>query len=196
MRISSVLFNLLFLASIVTLQASSPKPVVAKPSFGATATLRQGDVFDMRLGGMPAEFATDFTLQYHVGPEGTVNVPLIGEVRAAGLTASQLEHNIESRLVTDKIFTHPTVLINVEQATRFVSVSGGVRQPQRLVWTPDLTLSVAIGNCAGFSDFASRKGIRLIREGRIAGVYNFNDLQKDPSLDPKLLPGDQVVVRE
>lgn len=150
----------------------------------------------MNLSGMPGEFAGDFKLQYTIGQEGTVNVPLIGEVKAAGLTATQLERSVEAKLVGEKIFTHPTVLISIAQTTRYVSVSGGVRQPQRLSWSSDLTLSSAIGNCAGLSDFGSPKNIRIIREGKIFGAFNLTELQKDPSKDPKLLPGDQVLVRE
>jgi polysaccharide export outer membrane protein len=180
----------------VPAQPAAAAPVAVPMNNGTTATLRAGDLFEMRLSGMPAEYATDFNLQYTVGSEGTVSVPLIGEVRAAGFTASQLERTVESKLIADKIFTHPTVLINIAQATRYVSVSGGVRQPQRLQWSNDLTLSSAVGNCAGLSDFGSPKGIRIIREGKIFGMFNLTELQKDPSKDPKLLPGDQVVVRE
>ena len=54
------------------------------------ATLRTGDMFDMRLSGMPAESAAEFSLQFTVGQDGTVNVPLIGEMKAVGLTATQL----------------------------------------------------------------------------------------------------------
>lgn len=182
----------------VAVQPAAAVPVAAAipVNNGTVATLRAGDIFEMRLSGMPAEYASDFNLQYTVGGEGTVSVPLIGEVRAAGVTPSQLERSVESKLVADKIFTHPTVLINVAQATRYVSVSGGVRQPQRLQWSNDLTLTSAVGNCSGLSDFGSPKGIRIIREGKIYGVFNLTLLQKDPSQDPKLLPGDQVVVRE
>ncbi|MDR3404982.1 MAG: polysaccharide biosynthesis/export family protein [Chthoniobacter sp.] len=201
MRPTPVLFLLLALGA-AHLRAASPAPTpipvaVAVPMSGGTvATLRTGDVFEMRLSGMPAEFASDFNLQYTIGQEGTVNVPLIGEIRAVGLTASQLEHSVESKLVGDKIFTHPTVLISIAQAMRYVSISGGIRSPQRLSWSSDLTLSSAIGNSGGLSDFGSPKGIRIIREGKIAGTFNLNEIQKDPAKDPKLLPGDQVVVRE
>lgn len=160
------------------------------------ATLRSGDVFEMRLSGMPQEYASEFTLQYTVSQDGMVNVPLIGQIRAGGLTSAQLEQSIQNKLMADKIFTRPTVLINVAQANRYVSISGGVRQPQRLAWSSDLTLSSAIGNSGGLSDFGSGKAVRIIREGKVAGTYNLKDVQKDPGLDPKLLPGDQVVVRE
>lgn len=162
----------------------------------AVAMLRPGDVFDMRLGGMPAEYAQEFSIQYTVGQDGTVNIPLIGEIKAAGLTSTQLERTIQNRFMGEKIFTKPTVIIGIAQVARFVSVSGGVRAPQRLQWNADITLSSAIGNCQGISDFGNPKGIRIVREGKIFGTYNLKDIQAAPENDPKLLPGDQVVVRE
>jgi protein involved in polysaccharide export with SLBB domain len=205
--------SLLLLAAAASLPAAQPIPraqlvqpapapaaAAALPgaayASGTTALLRQGDVFEMRLSGMPADVASDFSLQYTVGQEGTVNVPLIGQIRAQGFTASQLERTIEAKLVADKIFTHPTVLINIAQAMRYVSISGGVKQPQRLQWSSDLTLSSAIGNCSGLSDFGSPKKIRIVREGKIFGVFNLTEIHKDPSKDQKLLPGDQVLVPE
>jgi polysaccharide export outer membrane protein len=170
--------------------------VATRGSAQTVAVLRTGDIFEMRLSGMPAEYAADFAAQYTVSQDGTVNVPLIGEMKAAGMTASQVERSIQSKLVAEKIFTRPTVLINIAQATRYVSISGGVKAPQRLSWSSDLTLSSGIGNCSGLSDFGSPKGIKIIREGKIFGLFNLTELQKDPSKDPKLLPGDQVVVRE
>ena len=160
------------------------------------ATLRPSDVLEMRLSGMPQEYASEFTLQYTVGQDGTINVPLIGEIKAVGLTSTQLERAIQSRLVAEKIFTQPTVIINIAPVARYVSVSGGVRSPQRLQWTPDLTLSSAIGNCQGISDFGSDKGIQIVRGSKIVGSFNLKDIRKDPAKDPQLLPGDQVLVRE
>lgn len=162
----------------------------------AVATLRVGDVFDMRLSGMPAEYAAEYALQYTVGQDGSVNVPAIGETKVAGLTATQLERTIQNRLMGEKIFKNPTVIINIMSVARYVSVSGGVRSPQRLQWTPDLTLASAIGNCGGIAEFGNGKGIRVIRGGQIGGVFNLKDIQKDPAKDPKLLPGDQVFVPE
>jgi polysaccharide export outer membrane protein len=171
--------------------------LLAPRLFGqAVATLRTGDIFDMRLGGMPAEYAQEFALQYTVGQDGTVNIPLIGEIKAAGLTSTQLERTIQNRFMGEKIFTRPAVIISIASVARFVSVSGGVRAPQRLQWNPDLSLSSAIGNCQGLSDFGSPKGIRIVREGKVFGVFNLKEIQGDPARDPKLLPGDQVMVRE
>jgi polysaccharide export outer membrane protein len=147
---------------------------------------------------MPQDLASEFAYQYTVAPDGTVNVPMIGELKAAGLTSSQLERVIQQKLVADKVFAHPTVIINVAQATRIVYVNGGVRVPGHVSWNPDLTLSRAIGDCGGPSDFFrdGRDGIRIIRDGKVAGTFCLKEIGRNPELDPKLIPGDQVVVRE
>src|SRR5688572_1918456 len=110
--------RLLYLAALLAVLASHL-------SAQTVATLRSGDVFDMRLSGMPPEFAQEYALQYTVGQDGTVNVPGIGEIKAIGLTATQLERTIQNRLMAEKIFTRPTVIINIATVARYVSVSGG-----------------------------------------------------------------------
>lgn len=160
------------------------------------ALLRPGDVFDLRLGGVPQEYAADFAQQYAIDQDGSVSLPLVGELKAAGLRPAQLGRSVESRLVAEHIFTHPTVLVNVVAASRYVSINGGVRMPQRLPWNVDVTLSSAIGDCGGLSDFGRGNKIRLVRERRIVGVYRLKDIRDEPSKDPKLLPGDQVIVPE
>lgn len=170
--------------------------LVSSGSAQTIATLRPGDIFETRLSGMPTEFAAEFSLQYTVGQDGTINVPLIGEVKAAGLTSTQLERVIQARLVAEKIFTRPTVVINIAPVARYVSVSGGVRVPQRLQWSPDLTLASSIGNAGGIGDFGDPKKVRVVREGKVLGVFNLKQFVNDPSADPKLLPGDQVIVPE
>lgn len=157
------------------------------------ATLRPGDVFEMRLGGMSAEFAQEFNTQYTVGQEGRVNFPLIGETQAVGLTPLQLQTAIQNKLISEKIFTRPSVNINVVQNLRTVTIGGQVRQPGRQQWAADLTLSAAIDGAGGLGEWGSKKGVRLIREGKVQ-IYDLRKFEKDPSLDPKLLPGDQVVV--
>ena len=157
--------------------------------------LRPGDVFEMHLGGMPQDLAAEFAFPYTVAQDGTVNVPMIGELKAAGLTSSQLERAIQAKFVADKVFTHPTVLISVAQAMRVVYFTGGLRTPGHVSWTPDLTLYRGIGECGGFSDFG-HDSIRLIRDGKVAGTFKLKEIQKNPALDPKLMPGDQVIVPE
>lgn len=160
------------------------------------ATLRPGDTFDMKLGGVPVELAQEFnTPTFTVSQDGTVNVPLIREIRVVGLTPTQVEKVIQSKLVAEKFFTNPSVNINTAPNSRFVIIGGGVRAPQRLVWSPDLTLRSAIDLAGGTSDFGTMRGLKLIRDGKVQ-IYDGRKFEGDPSLDPKLLPGDQIVVKQ
>ncbi len=161
----------------------------------ALVTIRPGDTFEMRLGGVPIELAQEFNTSYNVSQEGTVNIPLIGETRVAGLTPPQIEKAIQNRLISDKLFTRPSVNINPTPNSRFVTIGGGVRAPQRLAWSNDLTLRSAVDLAGGLSDWGTLKGIRLIRGGQQT-VYDGRKFDKDPSLDPKLLPGDQIIVAQ
>ena len=208
MRPTSLLLALLSLAAPQLRAAPRATPAPAAPpaaipmavpaASGNSSILRAGDAFEMKLTGMDPSVISDIaSLAYTVGPDGTVNIPLIGKVRAGGLNPTQLEDAIQAKFIADKIFTKPTVIINVRQGEqRTVTMSGGVRQPGRQLWTADLTLGAAIGNAGGISDFGKEKGIRLIREGKIFGIYNYKEIQKDPAKDVKLLPSDQVIVPE
>ena len=100
------------------------------------ARLRTGDTFELRVGGIPQESAGEFALKYDLGPEGTIRVPRIGEVKAVGLTPAQLARAIQSKLVTSGVFAHPTVAIDVSPPNQIVAISGGVSSPQRLPWRP------------------------------------------------------------
>jgi protein involved in polysaccharide export with SLBB domain len=173
-------------------------PVIGSPipDGQVVPLIRIGDVFEMRLSGMPQDLAAEFAVQYTVGQDGTANIPLIGEMKVAGLTANQVEREVQAKLIAEKIFTHPTAVITIGGTARFVSVGGGVRAPQRLQWSQDLTLHTAIENVGGLDDFGNKKGVRLIRDGKIIQTYDLRVLEKDPSKDPKLLPGDQVFVRK
>jgi polysaccharide export outer membrane protein len=174
------------------------QPAVPPPQSGGAdqtvATLRVGDSFEVRLSGMEAPYGDEFSRQYLVDSDGTVNFPYINAVRAAGYTPGQLERVIQQKLVTARIFTTPTVNITMQTTARVVAVTGGVRAPQRLPWTSDLTVASAVDLCGGVDDFGSEKGVKLIRNGTQIGVFDLRKLRKDPSLDVKVLPGDQITV--
>jgi polysaccharide export outer membrane protein len=178
-------------ASPVARPAAGPAAQAATaPAMEAGATFRANDSFRLKLSGMPAEDAAQFESPFTIGGDGVFSIPLAGPIRAAGLTQSQLERAIERKLVEAEIFRFPTATIYVEAQTRFVTVGGTVRVPQRVPWAPDLTLLTALSSAGGDSDFAGDK-VDLIRNGKKA-IYSRKRIQKDPSKDPLLKPGDRV----
>ncbi len=176
-------------AIAVTKSSASPG---ALPEAGSVL-LRSNDLFDLRLSGMPEEDSRQFGgAPYNVGSDGTVSFPLIGRVQAAGLTPNQLERAIEKKLVDDKIFRWPNATVNVVTSARFVTVGGNVRGPQRMAWSADLTLLSAISTAGGVGEFGGDK-VTLTRNAKV-NQFSIKKLKKDPTLDPKLLPADQIEV--
>lgn len=164
----------------------------ARPAF-AQSTLRVGDTLDLRLAGVPAEEVTQFTALYTIDEGGTLNLPYIGAVKIAGLPANEAQTLIEEKLKSEKIYTHPTVLLIPQQNSRFVNIGGQVRSPGRIIYTADLTLMSAINAAGGFNDYADQKRVQFVRNGK-KEIIDARKLIKDPSKDQKVQPGDQITV--
>lgn len=172
--------------------AAAPSSAASGGSTSGVA-FRNGDTFELRMTGMPAEDALPYATAFTISGDGMVNIPLGGQVRAAGLTQSQLEKAIERRLIEEKIFTSPTAIISIPNQARYVTVGGNVRSPNRQVWASDLTLLVAVEAAGGPSDFAGDK-IDLIRKGAKT-QFSLKLLKRDPANDPPLQPGDRLDLR-
>ena len=157
----------------------------------SSVILRQNDLFELRLSGMPPDDASQLNGTQTVGSDGQVNILYAGRIQAAGRTPDQLARAIENELKEKKIFRWPVATITLPTAgVRFVTVGGNVRGAQRSPWSTDLTVLAALTAAGGPNDFAGDK-IHLIRDGKVT-VYSYKKLSRDPSLDPKLLPGDRV----
>lgn len=167
--------------------------LVAAGSLFAQATLRPGDPIEIKIGGVPVEEQQQVNNTYTVDNTGSVNLPYINKVRAQGLTPAQLAQNIEASYRAKKIFTNPTITILMQPTARFVNVGGSVRAPNRVPFTEDITLLSAINAAGGFNEFADQKHVRLLR-GNSAQAYDVRQFRRDPSLDPKLQPGDRIEV--
>lgn len=155
--------------------------------------LRSGDSLEIRLGGVPLEEINQVTGVYTVDTEGFVNVPGVGKVRASGNSQSELQSNIEAAFKAQGIYTNPTVTVSVPAGARFVNVGGEVRLPQRIPYTPDLTVLSAITAAGGFTEFAAQSRVRIYR-GTKFSVINIRRIRDNPGLDIPLQPGDTVEI--
>jgi polysaccharide export outer membrane protein len=180
-------------------QAVSPsQQIAAVPSQpvaeGAVVPLRSGDTVDIRIANVPPEDQGQWDASYTVDESGSLNLPFIGMVKVGGAPPSQVQIEIQNKLIADGIYTNPTVTVTPPAGMRFISMGGAVRQPGRIPYTSDLTLMSAISAAGGASDFAGDT-IRLIRGGKIQ-KYSRKKLDKDPSKDPRIEPGDQIEIKE
>jgi polysaccharide export outer membrane protein len=90
-------------------------------------------------------------------------MPLIGEVKAAGLTPPQLANVITENLKT--YLTKPQVNVMVQEVkSQFVNIVGEVSKPGRYELTQPMTILDAITNAGGPTQFAKLKKIYILRQ--------------------------------
>jgi polysaccharide biosynthesis/export protein VpsN len=169
----------------VTDKRSAANPHIPVPA--TSAQLRPGDSLNIALQGVPD--ATANAVQ--IDEQGLVSLPFIGTIQAAGLGTAELAQRIRETYIARKFYT--TVDVSVSVTERYVYVGGEVQRPGRVVWTPDLTAAKAIQSAGGFSLYAKETAVGLVR-GSEAYTINLALAQKNPSEDPRLVPGDSLQV--
>ncbi len=101
-----------------------------------------------------------------VDAKGTVNLPLVGEVRVYGQTLSGAERTIEKAYREGLFLRHPEVTVTVEEyAPREVSIQGQVKNPGRYPLPVEATFSVLdlVTKAGGFTDTAQGTSVRVTR---------------------------------
>ena len=174
--------------------AAGPAASPADSSSTPAIPLHPGDIVDIRIANAPADDVAQWDAPYTVDESGMLNLPFIGVTKVGGYPPSQVQLMIQNKLITDGIYTNPTISVTPPTGMRFITVGGAVRQPGRVPFTSDLTLMTVLAASGGRSDFAG-DGIRLIRNGKIIN-YSWKKLEKDPSKDPAVQPSDQIEVKE
>jgi polysaccharide biosynthesis/export protein VpsN len=152
------------------------------------ARFHVGDLVSVSLTGLPEMIEPH---QEPIKEDGTITMPTIGKVQAAGKTAGELQNEIYDRYVP-KYYRHLTVTVNTGDRVYFVT--GEVKAPGRQLYAGQMTVTKAITTAGGFTDFASRKKVWLIRAGGQRIKVNCDKAFQDSSQDPLVYPNDQVQV--
>lgn len=97
-----------------------------------------------------------------VRPDGKISLPLVNDVVAAGLTPMALRKELTEKFAA---FVHgPDVSVVVREIRSLkVSVMGQVRTPGRYDLTNPFTVMDALAMAGGFTDFAARRNITILR---------------------------------
>ena len=126
--------------------------------------------------------------------DGTITLALNMTFKAVGKTQGELEKEIRARYVPD-YYKYMTVTVTPRTDTRWYYVNGEVKQNGRLIYTSRITVLKAIASAGGFTDFANKKKVQLIRlDGRTMSVNCIKALE-NPALDLEVYPGDTIHVR-
>ena len=125
---------------------------------------------------------------YTVDHAGNVSVPLIGNVRARGLTTRQLEGSIRSQLGKQYV-KDPQVSIDVQQNRPFF-ILGEVRTAGQFPYVSGMTVETAVAIAGGYGDRASERKARVTR--RFGSATEIFEVTPDFELEP----GDTVYIYE
>lgn len=133
-----------------------------------------------------------------VRPDGMISYPLIGEIKAAGLTVKEIEDKLASLL--KQHIQDPQVTVILEAAHSFrIYVLGEVMQPGVFQIKGPVTVLQAIAMAGGFTTFASRNKIFIYNpntEGEDRLPFNYSSFVsgQDSHQNIVLRPGDTVIV--
>jgi polysaccharide export outer membrane protein len=131
-------------------------------------------------------------LELVIDENGEISLLHIREpIKAAGITASQLEDKIERLYVEGGIYKN--VSVNVTMTAKIYYVQGEVLQPGQFQLMSGTTLLQAIAGARGYTPYANKKKVTISRHGKIY-TYNAKELENDPSLDVKIEAGDVIKV--
>ena len=130
--------------------------------------------------------------------DGNISLPLIHEIKAAGLTPLQLEAAITETL--KGFYENPNVSVTVTEANSFkVYISGQVMNPGVYKLGEEATILQIIPMAGGFTERAKQNKILIIRrengkEKRFTVSYKKAVKGDDPSSNVVLKPGDTIIV--
>lgn len=134
-----------------------------------------------------------------VRPDGMITLPLIGEIKAVGLTPNQLQDQITTSL--QKVMSDPQVVVVVEAVNSLsFNIMGNVFKPGFFPLVRPLTILDAIALSGGFRDFAKEKKIYILRasaSGKQEKIYfNYKQVIKGQNMSQNIMvqPGDTIVV--
>ena len=189
----------------------------------ATAAVAQS-AYQLRAGDqLSVEVLEDPSLNRSllILPDGTINFPFAGAIRASGRTAEEVERAIIAGIASN-FANEPTVFVTVRAlrpeeprilgqgqrapaapATIDIYMMGEVASPGIKQLSPGTTLLQALAATGGFTKFAAEKRILLRRTDPVSGrngVYkiNYKAIAAGAALasDITLADGDVIIVPE
>lgn len=174
-------------------------PVLAIPPGAATSAPEQADNTSDYLfkTGDTVKLAVygeeGLTKGYMIDSRGLINVPLIGDVKAAGFSRAHVQKDITTRLTEGGFLANPLVTVDTTAVQPFYII-GEVKTPGSYPWQPSLDGLKAIATAGGYTPRAAQNKIlidRIVGEGKDEKKVRLNATE-----NTAILPGDSIIVRE
>ncbi len=182
------------LAALLLLLSMPLAPIAA----GDESTIGPRDILTISVWGQ-----TDLSREYVVEPDGFVPFPLVGRVKAAGLTPKEFAAQLKEALEKDYL-VNPQVIVSVkEHLSKKVTVfiTGEVRKPGSYQLDREISVLEGITLAGGFTDKAAPGRTRILRNtpsGQEVLYVDMNDVMKRGQREKAVMlrENDVVVVPE
>ncbi len=129
------------------------------------------------------------TGEFKVSDSGIIAVPLLGAIKASGLTSRQLSEEIAAELKRRNLFRDPSVVVEITEY-RPIYILGEVSKPGQFPFQPGMTVLTAAAVAGGFTYRAVQDRASVLRSN---GGHPTEGLATGATL---LQPGDVVTIFE
>jgi polysaccharide biosynthesis/export protein len=127
-----------------------------------------------------------------VRPDGKITLPLLGDIRAEGMTPAELEKSVQQKLSPLVRDPRVTVIVHDVNGTR-IYVTGMVTRPGAFPLRSHMTVLQALAMAGGLAEFADRGEITVLHADGTRHVVAYDDLVNG-KVRRQLAAGDTVVV--
>lgn len=134
--------------------------------------LGPGDQLTIKVVG-----ADDISGDYPVSDNGTIGIPLIGEVKAAGETRGQLEKEIADKLAQGYV-RNPRVSVSVAKYRPFY-IYGEVAKPGEYSYASGMKVLNAIATAGGYTYRANQSYVIVNRHGQGGKALGATPIEPD-----------------
>ena len=117
--------------------------------------------------------------RFTVGRDGAVQLPYIGGIKIAALTAGKARESVRAAYVENEIFVNPAIELSIA-GFRPIAVLGDVRNPGNYDFQPFLTAEQAVGLAGGPAISANNEEARVLERRNLEGALG--NLQYDLAL--------------
>ncbi len=141
--------------------------------------------------------APDLTKTVQVAEGGLINLPLVGDVRAGGITARELEHDLKAKYGA-RYLQNPQVSVFVREFnSQRVTLEGAIGRPGVLPYKGPTTLLQVVASAGGMKDIADGSEVIVFRTAngkKEAARFDLDAIMAGTAQDPPILQGDVVIV--
>lgn len=140
----------------------------------------------------------DISRTVPVRPDGKISLALLNDVQATGRTPMQLGSDITEKL--KGFISEPQVTVIVAKInSQRIFVVGEVPRTGAFTLLPNMTAVDAISSAGGFTPFAKRTKIYILRKenGKMTTIpFNYKEVVRNRRTDQDVVlkPGDRIVV--